>query len=445
MNILLVANGFPPTSYGGVEAYTYDLANGLSKRGHHVTVFCREPSASTKDYELIQDQNSAYPVFRVVNDYKKVEVFSKLYEDSKIDNIFDSLINKIHPDLVHFNHFIALSSNLPSISQKYHIPSVITLHDYWPICHRINLINAYKKPCGGPQQGADCFSCVFLAGERRSGVRNLIFFYLKQLVPYSIRARLRQKIRRPGYDTLLFKASKNDFTIRHESFRNALGSGNYLTSPSFYVREVYFCNGYKDLDIHVLPLGVEKLSKNSAKTSQGKIRFAFIGTLLTVKAVDLLIRAFSRVQNQNIVLSIYGREDVEPHYAKYVHDLAKKDPRIHFLGPFSREIKQNIYDQIDVLVIPSITPETFSFVCREALESGVPVVASSIGAVPEIVQHGKNGFIFPVGNTAELSKVIMEISQNPELLKNLNCPGDVEILSVEEHVLRMETVYRNLL
>jgi glycosyltransferase involved in cell wall biosynthesis len=54
MNILIVANGFPPTAYGGVEVYTYDLARNLNKRGHRVSVFCRESNANLVDYDIIQ-------------------------------------------------------------------------------------------------------------------------------------------------------------------------------------------------------------------------------------------------------------------------------------------------------------------------------------------------------------------------------------------------------
>ena len=142
--------------------------------------------------------------------------------------------------------------------------------------------------------------------------------------------------------------------------------------------------------------------------------------------------------------AIYGRDDVEPHYSKYVHELAQKDHRIQFMGSFQREKKQEVYQQIDVLVIPSITNETFSFVAREALESGIPVVASALGALTEIIQPEKNGFLFPSGNIVELSKILLKIAQNPMLLSELDCPGDIEIFSVDEHVAQLEKIYSQL-
>ena len=444
MNILFVANGFPPTSYGGVESYTDDLAKGLKERGHAVTVFCREPAANIADYELIEDPDSPFPVYRVVNDFKRVETFAKLYADPKIENLYEELIERIKPEVVHYNHFIALSSNLPQITLKHKIPSVISLHDYWPICHRINLINAYKKTCPGPLQGADCFNCVFLAGGKGNGIRNRVFFYLKQLLPYGIRVKLRQKIRRPGYDSLLFKASRDDFVLRNKTFHKSLSAGNFITAPSNFVRDMYVQNGYGDLPIHVVPLGVENLPWLPKAVPPATIEFAYIGTLLTVKGVDLLIKAFSRVRGANIALSIYGREDVEPHYTKYIHDLAEKDARIIFRGPFSRDKKEEIYKKVDVVVIPSITNETFSFVAREALESGIPVIASSSGVFLEIIAHEKNGFLFSTGKVEELSQIILRISQDPLLLTQLNCPGDINIMSVDEHVAKIEEIYQQL-
>ena len=237
MNILLVANGFPPTSYGGVEAYTYDLAKGLIERGHNIVVFCREPAGNLADYELIEDRDTPFPVYRVVNDFKKVERFAELYADSRIEKLFEELIERINPQLVHYNHFIALSSNLPQISSNHNIPSVISLHDYWPLCHRINLINAYRKSCPGPLQGGDCFNCVFLAGEKGNGIRNQVFFYLKQLLPYTLRAKLRQKIRRPGYDSLLLRPVKMISLngIIHFLRRYPLGVSSLLLRNSFVI------------------------------------------------------------------------------------------------------------------------------------------------------------------------------------------------------------------
>ena len=207
---------------------------------------------------------------------------------------------------------------------------------------------------------------------------------------------------------------------------------------------MYVKNGYGENTIHVIPLGVEKLPLIARKPSQKVIKFAFIGTILTVKGIDILIKAFTKIDSTNIELLIYGREDVEPHYAKYIHDLAEKDDRINFCGPFSREEKVEIYKKVDALVIPSITNETFSFVAREALESGIPVIASFSGVFPEIIVHEKNGFLFSTGNVEELSQIIRRIAQNPGLLSQLDCPGDIEIISIEDHISQIEKIYQKL-
>ncbi len=445
MKITLVSNGFPPASYGGVEAYTFDLAKGLTARGHEVSVFCRESAPGSNDYQLIREAGSAFPIYRVVNDYKKIESFARLYADPVIDRIFEEVLAETRPELVHFNHFIALSANLPKITASRNIPAMITLHDYWPICHRVNLINAYANPCPGPLQGGNCFDCVFLAGERGHGLRNRAFFYLKRLLPYPVRAKLRQKIRRPGFGTLLFKASHSDFTGRQRSFVDAIRSGNYLSVPSEFVRQVFLQNGFEALKIHVLPLGIEKLSPVSHHGKNKRIRFAYIGTVLTVKGLDLLISAFSRLPDENIELAIYGREDVEPHYTRHIHDIARKDLRIKFMGAFPAAKKQEIYDQIDIVVIPSITHETFSFVAREALSAGVPVIASAMGALKEIINSEKNGYLFPAKNVAALSKIIHEIAREPQVLTKLICPGNIEIITVDEHVSRIEDIYYEII
>ena len=125
MNILLVANRFPPTAYGGVENYTYHLAKGLIGMGNRVHVFCRETDTSLPDYEVINENIDGIGVTRVINDYKNLTHLTNTYIDENIEALYKSTLAEISPDLVHIHHTIALSARLPKITAERKIPPCI--------------------------------------------------------------------------------------------------------------------------------------------------------------------------------------------------------------------------------------------------------------------------------------------------------------------------------
>ena len=77
-----------------------------------------------------------------------------------------------------------------------------------------------------------------------------------------------------------------------------------------------------------------------------------------------------------------------------------------------------ILAELDVLVVPSIA-ETYSLAAREALSAGLPVIASDGGALPEAIEHERNGFLFPTGNVEALAACMQRLIDDPDLLEGL--------------------------
>lgn len=67
----------------------------------------------------------------------------------------------------------------------------------------------------------------------------------------------------------------------------------------------------------------------------------------------------------------------------------------------------------DLFLLPSET-ESFGLAALEALAAGVPVVASDSGGIPEVVDHGKSGFLAPVGDVQQMAKYALQLLENPE-------------------------------
>ena len=106
-----------------------------------------------------------------------------------------------------------------------------------------------------------------------------------------------------------------------------------------------------------------------------------------------------------------------------------------------------ILSNIDVIVIPSLWHETFSIVAREALLSGTPVVASEVGALPEVIEHERNGLLVPAGDVDALHGALQRLSVDHRLLDRLRdgaLRSAGRIKSIEDHVDEVNELYMKL-
>lgn len=440
MRILIVSNGYPPNSFGGVEVYSYDLARELYQRGHQVHVFHRVSDPSVPDYSIHSEEGEGIPILGVVNDYKNSISFRDLYADQVIHQIFSSLLDSFQPELVHFNHFLTLSVTLPHETARRGIPSLVMVHDYWPICQRVNLIDRWHRVCPGPHQGGNCPSCVFSS----SGVSGGLGQFAKKLIPYRLRRRLRKLLRPVGDTTLHFNYDKHVFEVREKAFSDALTSTNKILVPSHFVRDMLVANDMGLGRIEVLPLGVGVEPNTRHQRMNSPLRFGYAGSVAPLKGLETLLRAFRAVSLDSIRLDIYGREDLHPEFSREMHEISGEDARISFHGSFSPDQRESVLETFDLFVLPSIWHETFSLVAREALRSGIPVIATRVGALQEVVHEGINGFLVPPGDVGALSDLIRSIGEQPDLLSSLEVPGPVEIFSVPEHADRIQSMYHQI-
>ncbi|HWQ84553.1 MAG TPA: glycosyltransferase family 4 protein [Anaerolineales bacterium] len=447
MKILLVANGYPPTAVGGVETYTAELALSLSGFGDQISVFCRESNFSKPDYGLSTENQGQISITRVVNDHKRATSFRQTFIDPQIEEIFTRYILAEKPDLIHFNHLIGLSARLPLIAAEQNIPAVITLHDFWPICHQVKLIDWQGRICPGPAYAVDCPTCASGGSAQQDGA---LIEKATRLVKRILPARVRRTIRSamPEGEALppAMISSPEIFRERLDLFTRAVLAAQRILVPSEYSRTELGKNGLPRERIQVIPLGIAVQASRSPRESlSGSLTFATIGPIQPIKGTDIAIKAFSKVPGEQLRLNIYGRHDLFPRdHIKQVLKLAQADPRVSILGPFDPRDRVSIFNAIDVLIVPSPAPETFSLAAHEALAMGKPVLASRIGALPEIIQDGVNGFLFEPGNDTRLAEFITLLASQPGILEKLSMPGTTPILTSIEHAREIKNIYHQV-
>jgi glycosyltransferase involved in cell wall biosynthesis len=299
--------------------------------------------------------------------------------------------------------------------------------------------------------GGDCFTCV--SGGEDQQVIVVKSARLVKIIKALTTPRMRYWVRRvllggKRLEPQLSEAflSRAILQERYDLHMRAITANRRILVPSEYVRIQYASNGYPPEKITVIPLGVNiARSPHKAPPHPNQIIFGAVGSVIWTKGIHVLVKAFRQNSANNIRLQIFGREDLSPDYSREVREMAANDPHIEFMGPFPPNQREEIYGRIDVLVTPSIFPETFSLVAREALLAGKPVIASRVGALAEIIVDQVNGFLFDPEDDQELARIITEIANNPQMLNQLNLPGPKPIYSVEDHTNLIEKIYQEVL
>lgn len=119
--------------------------------------------------------------------------------------------------------------------------------------------------------------------------------------------------------------------------------------------------------------------------------------------------------------------------------------KVIFLGK-QRDVT-TLYSLADLLLIPS-EKESFGLVAIEAMSSGVPVIASNAGGLPEVIDHGKTGFLSPVGDVSDMAKNALRLLQDPTMYQLFSVQAVEKVkkeFAMERIVGQYESLYQRLL
>ncbi|RJG51680.1 glycosyltransferase family 4 protein [Motilimonas pumila] len=168
--------------------------------------------------------------------------------------------------------------------------------------------------------------------------------------------------------------------------------------------------------VHVVYNAVPSLNLDTQSVEPGLV--LFLGKLGPAKGVDDLIHCFADVvaTNANAKLALGGDGDIEK-YQKLVEELGLTD-HVEFLGWVSGKDKVDWLRRADVYCLPSYR-EGFPMGVLEAMSSSIPVVATTVGGIPDAITNGVDGCLIEAGNLAELSRSIASLINDRELNKTL--------------------------
>jgi glycosyltransferase involved in cell wall biosynthesis len=185
--------------------------------------------------------------------------------------------------------------------------------------------------------------------------------------------------------------------------------------------------GINETKIEVIPNGI-RIPPSAERENRGRIRNEFgiaagtpvcacLGRVVSGKGIDFYLRA-ARIlvdQGRDVRFLMIGAMSAERNYKSEMELLARElnlDGKVVFTG--QRQDISEILRDVDVVVHPSLT-EGLSNVILEAMAAGLPVVATTAGGNPELVEHGRTGLLVPPASAAELALAIACLLDNPAM------------------------------
>ena len=249
----------------------------------------------------------------------------------------------------------------------------------------------------------------------------------------------------------------SDLLARQEAVLAAFAAADLRISPSRFLRTKLLESGAFDPHAFLYSdngMRTEGLRPGGARRATGNadrpIRFAFVGSLVWYKGIELLVAAMRLVaraldgaaSGRRAVLEVHGAFDPEgDELHARLAELAGDEVRFH--GRFDNRRLAEVYAGIDVLVVPSLWYENSPVTIHEAHLFETPVVTADIGGMAEYVRDGVDGLHFAAGDAVDLARVLLRFVHEPGLVGELSRDFP-RIKTMEANARELEFRYRAL-
>lgn len=348
----------------GTERYLAILSAGMSQRGCQVDFVAGDP----ENRAALRPDDPAI---------LRVPTSTWLAVAGAPAEAYLPRLRERRPDVIHLANPGHIGLGLVDAAAALRIPVVITVMDYWWLCPKHTLHHFRRGICDGEVTWRECARCIAATHESpwlRAGARlplvastALPIFLLARAAARGVRAdeRARWRARRPYIRSRLNMASAVIFPSR---------TAQRLIAP--------LLDGPSQANI---PYGLEARWFAAAdRSNQPRTNpvLGFAGALQPHKGVHLILQAMRRLRLTTVLLRIAGGGD--PRYERELHRQAQ-GLRVEFVGRVTPDAMPAFLRSLDLLIVPSLWPENLPIIVLEASAARVPVLASDVGGIRELV------------------------------------------------------------
>jgi glycosyltransferase involved in cell wall biosynthesis len=393
---------------GGDSTYMLSLSKLLEEKGHEVVPFAMEhPQNLPSPYARFFPSEVDFPdLLRRRSPRAAWTVATRSVRSGEARRKIAELADEVKPDVAHFHNIHAhLTTSIVSPLHKRRIPIVWTLHDYRLICPNSSLLSG----------GEICERCI----------------------PDRFHEAVLQRCKR-GSLAASFVAMLATLYDRFERIPSRI---DRFIAPSRFLESKLVEGGFDPAKVVSIPNFVD-LARYAGLPERDY--FCYVGRLSPEKGLDVLIRAAAGLEAGRLLIVGDGPE------AERLRRLATelKASRVEFAGFRSGEELARILAEAQFVVLPSRWYENLPFAVMEAFASSKAVVASRLGGIPEMVDDGENGLLFPAGDAAALAACLARMLGDRRMREEMGRRGREKaerLYDREEHYARIEKVYRDVI
>ena len=385
LRIVHLVHGWPPFQHGGTELYAYWLTR-RQRESHHVAVYARYADPGRAEGDAVEMLDDGVRVRFITNNFTaRNPIRRNAIRDRRIERDFKRFLKEEKPDLLHVHHLAGHAFSLVRVAKRLKIPVVLQIQDWWFQCARVNRYHRDGTRCSGPSL-AKCAACVTL--------------------------------------TRLPLMNRFVHVIRARAARAALRACDAYVVGSKAIRDDYAL-----ANAHVIPYGIALKADRARPPATKPIRFGYVGSIAPHKGVHTAVEGMRGIDPRDATLHLWGDRSAFPDYL----------PDVKTEGRFREEDKVRVFASMDVLLVPSIGLESFGLAAREAMASGVPVIATSGGALDEMPAE-----FFPPGDAAALRAIVQRLIDDPSIIDRWRARLP-QPKRDDEHAKEIECVYRSVL
>ena len=401
MKVAIVNSAFHPRIVGGIESY---LSHVVPKLAQHVTIVVitgplnvesqAKRDGLLKHLELHElDLGNRYPIWDWRSHSAPARAIWQMLDarDTSVERQLMTCLKEEDPDVVHTNNLRGLSLSALRIPAELGIPHVHTLHDFLLLSPSSNLrfVGLNISPDWFPNR-------IYQTGTR------------------PLTQRIGSVVAPSKY--ILDEHSRRRFFVDSRKF--------VLRMPRISV---------------VTNQQAQTPIEGHAVSTDPRPWFLFVGILEQSKGVEILLHAIRKMPHARATFHFAGAGRLTQLLSKS----ALADHRIKFHGEVPNAQLPWLYTHCDALIFPSVGPENAPMVLYEALSFGLPVIASKVGGVPELITQGKGELIRP-GSVQDLARAISRVIEwygggavsNPEISQRMPLP------SLDQHVHDLVEIYK---
>lgn len=362
---------------GGAETQMLELGQTLRRLGHQVAYFgthhpknCTPPNA-TYAFRCVEPGTGSWK--------ERLGLVWTMFTGKSGRRELTRALREFQPDVVHaHNVYHQIGCALLPQARQPDRPLLLTVHDYKLVCPTYNMFDGHQQ----------CFACRFRKYWRAP----------------------MRSCHRLGRTASALLAAESFWAELNRFYQR--GVDRFIV-PSRYLQDLITESGVPRRRTFVLPNAID-LARWTFDPTPGE-HFLYVGRLSREKGVTLLLDVARTLPNVQIRIAGHG-----PLHACVV-EAAAELPNVHYLGSLDPTGVAEELRRCRALVLPTTCPENCPMVVLEAFATGRPVIATAVGGVPELFEHGdlSPGILVPPGDPDALREALRILNEEDALVAEM--------------------------